>query len=249
MKNWICYFLIIALMIGTTGCSTPHVPNDTKPATVAPTVVPTELPTDAPTEIPTKVPTEAPTEEPTDAPTDAPTESPTEVPTEPPVGNHFSGMSFGLGTQMPDFEIADIYGNTYGLYDLLEEKQAVMLNFWFVSCYYCQLEFPYIQDAYEAYGDKVEILALNPFDPSEAINGLATDLALTFPMIQEKIGLDDAFQVSGYPTTVIIDRYGVVCLVQPGSIPYDWVWTSVFDHFTAEDYTQELFPDVDAIFS
>ena len=216
----------------------------TEAPTQAPTEAPTEAPTQAPTEAPTEAPTQAPTEAPTEAPTQAPTEAPTEAQTEPPATYDFSGMSFGLGTQMPDFEVIDLQGNTYGLYDLLQEKQAVMLNFWFVSCYYCQLEFPYIQDAYEVYGDKVEILALNPFDAAASMDTLATDLGLTFPMVQERIGLDEAFQVSGYPTTVIIDRYGTVCLVQPGSIPYDWVWSAIFDYFTADDYTQKLFTDV-----
>ena len=41
---------------------------------------------------------------------------------------------------------------------------------------------------------------------------------LTFDMAQEKLGLATAFGVTGYPTSVMIDRYGVICFIEGGAI-------------------------------
>lgn len=55
--------------------------------------------------------------------------------------------------------------------------------------------------------------------------------------------IPDAFGVDGYPTTVIIDRYGVICMVESGGRPYTWYWEMLFEHFTASNYEQRILYD------
>ena len=38
----------------------------------------------------------------------------------------------------------------------------------------------------------------------------------------------------------MVDRYGVICLVEAGGITSLRPFTSMFEHFTAEDYEQKL---------
>lgn len=159
----------------------------------------------------------------------------------------FSGMTLKLGNQMPDFTVRDVDGTEYGLYDLLEQKQMVMLNFWFIDCPYCVMEFPHMDAAYGQYGDSVEILAMNPFDSDEDIQSFGKEEDLHFALCGEDLGLSDAFGVRGYPTTVIIDRFGIVCLVQAGAVPYEEVFLQVFAHFTADSYETELFNSITEI--
>lgn len=165
------------------------------------------------------------------------------VPTAPVTAgtSDLRGQRLGLGSQMPDFTISDALGNSYTLYELLEEKQMVMLNFWFIDCPYCVMEFPSIQAAYSQYSDQIAILAVNPVDTAPQIVGFCQEYGLTFTMCQDGPGLSEAFGIKGYPTTVIVDRYGVVCLVQAGAVPYEEVFLNVFAHFTAENYETKRF--------
>lgn len=156
----------------------------------------------------------------------------------------FSGMTLKLGSQMPDFTIRDVDGAEYGLYELLEEKQMVMLNFWFIDCPYCVMEFPHMDAAYGQYADSVAILALNPFDGDADIRNFGAEEGLDFTLCGEDLGMADAFGVRGYPTTVIIDRFGVVCLVQAGAVPYEEVFMKVFAHFTTDAYETKLFNSI-----
>lgn len=153
----------------------------------------------------------------------------------------FSGQTLRLGSQMPNFTIQDVAGNEYTLYDVLEEKKMVMLNFWFVDCPYCVMEFPHIEKAYAEYKDSVQILAVNPVDSDGSIVKFQAEEKLTFAMCGEDLGMKDAFGVKAYPTTVIIDRYGMVCLIHVGAVPSDLAFVQAFSFFTADDYETTLF--------
>ena len=92
-------------------------------------------------------------------------------------------VTYKLGDVMMDFTIIDTEGNEYTLSELLKEKKAVVLNFWYLSCQPCRNEFPFMQEAYEKYKDDIEILAMNPVDMDEAaVAAFKEELGLTFPM-------------------------------------------------------------------
>lgn len=144
-----------------------------------------------------------------------------------------------LGDVMFDFTITSSDGVEYTLSELLKEKDAVVLNFWYLNCAPCRQEFPYLQEAYEEYSDKIEVLAMNPVDGTdEKIAVFKKELGLTFPMATCEPEWASAMQLTAYPTTVIIDRYGVISLIHAGSITASKVFTDAFAYFTAEDYVQ-----------
>lgn len=155
--------------------------------------------------------------------------------------NDLTGQTLKLGSQMPNVQLTDALGNSFTLYELLEEKKMVMLNFWFINCPYCVMEFPAIQGAYAQMADEVAIVAVNPYDTASQMISFAKEHELQFTMCPDDPGLSKAFGVSGYPTTVIVDRNGIVCLVQPGAMPYETVFLEVFAHFTAQEYETKLF--------
>ena len=158
---------------------------------------------------------------------------------------------YEVGDIMYDFTFTDVNGNDYKLSELLKTKKMVMLNFWYVGCSNCAYEFPYINRAYNNFKDELEILAINdyPTDTVADVKGypeyLGVDLAM--PLIKGGNGQDDLtisnFDSSGWPTTVIIDRYGVVCMIEIGAVLGDSKWQNIFSHFTAEDYEQKLITD------
>ena len=83
-------------------------------------------------------------------------------------GNHLvtgavlSASSYKLGDNMGDYTVTDINGQTHSFSELLQSKKAIVLNFWFVNCGPCQMEFPYLQSAYDTYSDDVAVIAINP---------------------------------------------------------------------------------------
>lgn len=128
-----------------------------------------------------------------------------------------ANANYKVGSKMQDFTVTDTDGNTYTLSRLLEEKQLVILNFWYVSCAPCKEEFPYFETAHQRYGDKVQILAMSHFDSEQSIRALKEQMGLTFPMISERLGFQEGFGLSSYPTTVIINSSGIIISIQTGA--------------------------------
>ena len=159
----------------------------------------------------------------------------------PVQGESLSGAVLGLGDVMYDFTVTTPAGESITLSKMLEEKDMVLLNFWYTTCTWCIKEFPFMQEAYEAYSDKVGIIALNPLEQDAAISGFQTQMGLTFPMAACPAAWSAAFGITGYPTSVVVDRYGVICLIEAGGITSLRPFTSMFDHFTAENYQQTVY--------
>ena len=151
-----------------------------------------------------------------------------------------SGATLGLGDVMYDFNVLTPDGETVSLSAMLSEKKMVLINFWYTTCTYCVAEFPFMEEAYQMYSDDVGIIALNPFEEDAAVKSFQIDMGLSFPMAKCQAAWASTFGVSGYPTSIVVDRYGVICLIEAGGITSLRPFTSMFDHFTAEDYEQKL---------
>lgn len=160
-------------------------------------------------------------------------------------GVDLSQITRKLGDVMFDFTVTSSDGVEYTLSELLKEKDAVVLNFWYLNCDPCRQEFPYLQEAYEEYSDRIEVLAMNPVDGTdEEIAVFKKELELTFPMFACDPDWAHAMQLTAYPTTVIIDRDGFISLIHGGSITSTKIFTDAFAHFTAEDYTPGVVEDI-----
>ncbi len=159
------------------------------------------------------------------------------------------GVTYNLGDVIRDFTVTTTEGKSFKLSEILEQKDAVLLNFWYVNCSACQLEFPYMQSAYEDYAEDVAIIALNPYaDDSEYdIADFQTSYGLTFDMAKDYDGIASAFGVNAYPTSVMVDRYGVITLIHVGAITGERPFTLMFDAFIGENYEQKLVYDVNDI--
>ena len=53
--------------------------------------------------------------------------------------------------------------------------------------------------------------------------------------------------ITGYPTTVVIDRYGTVAFIHTGMMTETEEFSKVFAYFTSEDYEQTLIESLDDI--
>ncbi len=151
-----------------------------------------------------------------------------------------TGVKLGLGDVMYDFTVTTSDGSPLTLSNMLEEKEMVLINFWYAACGPCANEFPYMEEAYQQYQDKVGIIALNPLDgTNESVAAYKSSMGLSFPMAACQPIWSDVFNIQGYPTSIVVDRYGVICLIEVGALPSLTPFVSMFEHFTGE-YEQKL---------
>lgn len=155
-----------------------------------------------------------------------------------------SGKSYKVGDVMRDFTVTTVDGEELTLSKILEEKQAVVLNFWYTNCDPCKGEFPLLQAAYEAYGEKIEVITMNPTDitgdDAEKIIAFRDTYGLTMPMATCSSQWLSALGFAAYPTTVIIDRYGLICLMESAAVTEAGTFEAAFEHFTSDAYQQKL---------
>ncbi|MGN0998982.1 MAG: carboxypeptidase regulatory-like domain-containing protein [Faecousia sp.] len=155
---------------------------------------------------------------------------------------------FALGDKMADFTVTATDGTEYSLSELLAIKDAVVLNFFFMSCGPCQAEFPCLQQAFEQFSDRIAVLALNPVDTDEgAIEQFRADYGLTFPTAACDSAWESNMDLAGYPTTVVIDRTGTISLIHLGSIPDTQTFLNIFAYFTDENYQPGIVTDVESL--
>ena len=162
-------------------------------------------------------------------------------------GEDLSTMSMKLGDVMPDFTVTTPDGEKVTLSKMLEEKDMVLINFWYTTCSWCVTEFPYMEQAYQLYKDRVGIVAVNPLGESDAaIKAFPGNysLDLSFPLAACPTSWAASFGITGYPTSVIVDRYGVITLIEAGAITSLNPFTSLFETMTGEDYKQKLYGNV-----
>ena len=153
-------------------------------------------------------------------------------------------LTYKPGDMVMDFTLTDGSGNSYTLSELLKEKKAVVLNFWYVQCAPCKAEFPFLQEAYEQYTGDIALLALNPINSADEVASFQAENGYTFPMLACENAWEKLFGVSAYPTTVIIDRFGNIALKHTGTIDAAKTFTDAFAFFTAEDYTAQVVEDI-----
>lgn len=80
--------------------------------------------------------------------------------TSAPIKGDGAGARYELGDIIHDYKIT-VDGVTYTFSEILKEKKAIVLNFWFTTCNYCIEEFPDMEASYAKYADTVALFALN----------------------------------------------------------------------------------------
>ncbi len=158
--------------------------------------------------------------------------------------------SYELGDVMYDFTVKTYNDQkSITLSELLKEKKMVLINYWYDGCTYCLQEFPEMDEVYREYKDSIEIVAISPVDRDKDIaNFMETykdqlpEGGLTFPVAFDSEGIVARFDPQGAPTSIIVDRYGVVCLVVEGAMN-GYQFRTIFDNFTSDNYEQRLITD------
>lgn len=105
-------------------------------------------------------------------------------------------------------KITDLSGQRFTLNDYQKGK-PVYLKFWATWCQPCRQQMPHLQQVYEQYGDKIQIIAVNLGinDDLAAIERTKKEFSLTLPMAIDTSGqLAQAFKLIGTPYHILLDR-------------------------------------------
>ncbi len=145
------------------------------------------------------------------------------VPTSPTSAPRL-GSRIAVGSQAPDFQLSLLEGGQMSLSD--HAGEVVLLNFWATWCPPCRVEMPALQEAYEELGLRgFTVLAVNwtESDDPALIGPYAQELGLSFPILldEESLVTEDLYSIIGFPTSIFIDRDGVVREVVIGPLALD----------------------------
>jgi peroxiredoxin len=123
------------------------------------------------------------------------------------------------GHPAPDFELATLDGEIVRLSDFA--GKPILVNFWATWCGPCRAEFPDFQKAWIGNTDDLVIIAINhtTADRAEQVDDFVAEMGATFPVVLDKDGqVAEVYQIRGLPTSIFIDRNGVVNEVFTGPI-------------------------------
>ena len=101
--------------------------------------------------------------------------------------------------------------------------QVVMLNFWASWCGPCRQEMPLLESIYKQYKKSgFTLIGVNVEPDSKAADKWLEQTPVTFPVIYDKEStVSKSYDVSGMPSTVIIDRKGNLRYLHHGYKPGD----------------------------
>lgn len=147
------------------------------------------------------------------------------------------------GMKMDDFTATLCDGTEVSLYELLETKQAVLINFWATWCGPCGMEFPFMEEAYLNHMDEIAVVALSIEDTDTA--DVIKQFKLDNGIIALPMGHDDndlisrmGFYEGAIPMSLLVDRFGVICWSETGSIDSTDKFERLFAGFLGDDYTE-----------
>ena len=123
------------------------------------------------------------------------------------------------GSPAPDFALKNLDGETIRLSDF--KGKPVIVNFWATWCGPCRAEFPEFQEVAIENGDNLVIIGVNhtSSDTPSLVPDFVQEFGITFPIVLDETGETvKTYRVLGLPTTVFIDRSGIVSEVFTGPV-------------------------------
>jgi len=112
----------------------------------------------------------------------------------------------------PNFTVTDTDGKKHELYDILENGQRIVLDFFYVGCSYCQLYSPYIQESYKNFGcnnGEVFFLGINWNDTDNEVMAFDSTYGIEYPSASGIQGGADSvislYNISFFTTLMVID--------------------------------------------
>ncbi|MDE2724673.1 MAG: redoxin domain-containing protein [Gemmatimonadota bacterium] len=127
--------------------------------------------------------------------------------TPPPTTDAPVGIQVGM--QAPDFTLRTLTGESFNLYE--KRGKPVFLNFWATWCSPCIAEMPAMQKLQNTMGDSIQIVGIDVRETRSQVLHFVTGYGYTWTFVLDSTGeVNNAYEVTGYPTSYFIDAKGVI---------------------------------------
>ena len=117
-----------------------------------------------------------------------------------------------VGEQVPEYGALTLSGDSVHLFDLRD--QVVLLNIWATWCPPCREEIPALQALHEehsAEGLNIVGVSVDAAHDRENVRTFADEYGVTYAIWHDAADLiRTRFVITGVPTTLLIDRSGVI---------------------------------------
>ncbi len=125
-------------------------------------------------------------------------------------GTPEAGSTFYKGDVLYDHTFNMVDGTTTSISSQLAKYDAVIINFWGIECGVCIQELPELNEYYVEMQDKVGLICVNSYsgDTDDEIAEFVSNNDYIIPSTVYDYSYSDELRVSGWPTTVVVDRYG-----------------------------------------
>lgn len=120
-----------------------------------------------------------------------------------------------VGLRAPDFGGTTVDGEVVRISDY--QGKIVLVNLFASWCGPCQVETPYLVEAYQNNRNDVMVIGLNLQESPAAITAYRDDYFVPYPLVQDPEGrFVEIYHPRGLPTSWFIDSEGVVRYVHSG---------------------------------
>ena len=135
------------------------------------------------------------------------------------------------GQLLPDFSVQTIDGGTFTLSESLKTHALVLINLWATWCGPCRMEFPYMEEAWEQYGNVVDVIALSVEydDTFDVLKNFAKSNGLSFSIGRDETNIFGSLGGSAIPTTLIVNQERRIVAVEIGAKTSLASFTNQFD--------------------
>lgn len=142
------------------------------------------------------------------------------------------GAHKSVGALAPAFSLPVVANGTEGsrpdgekgarlaLEDL--KGDAVLIDFWASWCGPCTLQAPIVDRIGKRYADRgFHVLGVNVDDPAQVAAAHARKMGVSYPILLDDAGVQQAYGVSRLPSLVVIDRQGNIVAFTTGLVDED----------------------------
>jgi peroxiredoxin len=121
-----------------------------------------------------------------------------------------------INNPAPDFTLKSLSGQNVNLNE--QRGKITVINFWASWCGPCRKEMPILQRFHDKYTDLgVQVWGVNVEQENQAGRDFISKINVNFPILfDEKNTLSALYQVDAMPTTVVVDRSGLIRYVFRG---------------------------------
>jgi cytochrome c biogenesis protein CcmG/thiol:disulfide interchange protein DsbE len=122
-----------------------------------------------------------------------------------------------VGRPAPAFVLEDLSGAPLSSKTL--RGKPLYINVFATWCPPCRIELPEIVRSYDRYEGKVAFLGVDEQEPSGKIEPFRRKMGIRYPVAVDQGQMEASYRAHSVPTSVFIDRRGVVRALYRGPIP------------------------------